>query len=271
MWVDRVRKKVKRAAQIISTKLPNRIWLLLVICCRFGQAFGQEKSAQVEGIVFDKDTRERVARTSIFNTRDGKLWYNNLKAEFKIDAQPGDKLIFNKEDYLPDTIIIKSGLNIMVYLQRTAIPLRGVTIKDSLHTPLQRLLATRKEFSKAYGSSAYNSPFSTIPGGGAGLNLDAIYNALSKSGRDAAHLQELIQQDYEQNVIDYRFNKSFVASVTKLKEPDLTSFMLKYRPSYYRVNSDTEYEFITYIRTSLKRYLRNKRANSVQPLKPPQS
>ena len=84
-------------------------------------------------------------------------------------------------------------------------------------------------------------------------------------------MQGLIQQDYEQDVIDYRFNKSYVANITKLKGEDLAEFMIRYRPSYYLVNTDSEYEFITYIRTSLKRYLRNKRFYSNPPLRPPQS
>ena len=120
-------------------------------------------------------------------------------------------------------------------------------------------------------SGAFSNPFSTAPGGGAGLSLDALYNSLSRSGRNAQHLQELIQSDYEQNVIDYRFNRSYVGNITRLKGTDLADFMIKYRPSYYLVTSDSEYEFITYIRTSLRRYQRNKRASSQPVLRPPQS
>jgi hypothetical protein len=249
--------------------------LLLLATLRVVDVFAQDKSAppggQVEGLVFDKDTKERIARISIMNITTSKLWYDNLQGEFKVDAKTGDRLVFNKEDYLPDTVLVKNNLKIAVYLQRTAIMLREVTIHDSLHTPLQRLAATRREYSKAYGSSAYSDPFSTSPGGGAGISIDALYNALSKSGHDSEHLRGLIQHDYEQNVIDFRFNKSYVASITKLKDPDLADFMIKYRPGYYLVSSDTEYEFITYIRTSLKRYLRNKRSFSLPPLRPPQS
>jgi len=245
------------------------VWLLLLFAIKLLPALAQ--TGQVEGIVFDKDTKERIARTGITNLTTGKSYYNNLKGEFKVDAQTGDKLVFIKEDYKPDTVLVNGTSNLAIYLQRTAIMLHVVTIKDSLHTPMQQLMATRKEFSKAYGSGAYSNPFSTIPGGGAGLNLDALYNSLSKSGRDAAHLRDLIQQDYEQNVIDYRFNKSYVANITRLKGDELKEFMGRYRPSYYRVTTDTEYEFITYIRTSLRRFLRNKRIYAQPSPRPPQS
>ncbi|MFI5160336.1 MAG: hypothetical protein ACHQHN_03620 [Sphingobacteriales bacterium] len=251
-------------------------WALLLLAMLkvlngFAQSTQTSANATIEGIVFDHDTKDRVARTIIYNITTRKFWYNNLKGEFKVDANPGDKLVFSKQDYLPDTVSIKDASNIAVYLRRTAIMLHEVTINDSLHTPLQRLAATKKEYNKAYGSSAYSDPFSSVPGGGAGLSIDALYNSLSKSGRDAEHLRGLIQQDYEQNVIDYRFNKTYISNITKLKGQDLADFMIKYRPSYYLVTTDTEYEFITYIRTSFRRYQRNKRVLSQPALRPPQS
>ncbi len=230
---------------------------------------GQDKP--VQGIIFDKDTKERIARVSIINMTSGLSFYNNLKGEFSVSASTGDKLVFIKEYYYNDTVLVKNNSNLIIYLSRNSIMLHEVTIRDSLHTPMQRLLATRREYSKAYGSNAFSNPFSTVPGGGAGFNLDALYNSFSKSGRDAAHLQVLIQQDYQQNVIDYRFNRSFVGNITKLKGTDLNEFMTRYRPSYYTVTSDTEYEFISYIRTSLRRFLRNRRANPLPSLKSAQS
>ena len=132
---------------------------------------------------------------------------------------------------------------------------------------VQRLMATRKEYSKAYGSNAYNDPFSVGQGGGgAGISIDALWNSLSRSGRNAKHLQGIIQSDYLQNVIDFRFNRSSVGNITKLKDQELTDFMRRYRPGYYTVTNATEYEFISYIRTNLRRYVRNKRAYSQQPL-----
>jgi hypothetical protein len=243
-----------------------RLWLVLLFCGIFFKAFAQEK--QVEGIVFDKDTKDRVARTNILNTRTNKSFYNDLKGEFKIDAQPGDHLVFTKQDFLPDTILVKSYSNIAVYLQRTAIPLREVTIRDSLATPQKKLQATRREFSKAYGSSAYSDPFSVVPGGGAGISIDALYNSISKSGRNAQHLQEIIQGDYEQNVIDYRFNRTFVGNITGLKDLELTNFMLRYRPGYYLVTTASEYEFITYVLNNLRRYKRTKKSYGLPPLNP---
>lgn len=243
--------------------------LMLVFLLSLTRALAQDKP--VEGIVFDKDTKERIARVGIINVTTGESFYNNLKGEFSIKAKPGDKLVFAKLYYLNDTITVKNYDNLAIYLPRNSIMLREVTIRDTLATPMQRLMDARRTYNKAYGSNAYSDPFSTTPGGGAGISIDAIYNALSRSGRNARHLQGLIQQDYEQDVIDHRFNRAYVANITSLKGDELSEFMKRYRPSYFTVSADTEYEFITYIRTSLRHFLRIKRVHSQPPLKPAES
>jgi hypothetical protein len=266
-------KAVRKVSFIFRMRF---FWLMILFCGLGFKTFAQEKQpplpqGQIEGIVFDKDTKDRVARTSILNTNTSKSFYNNLQGEFKIDAKSGDRLVFNKEDYLPDTVIVKGNSNIAVYLQRIAIPLKEVTIRDSLATPQQRLLATKKEFSKAYGPGAYSDLLSTSPGSGAGLSIDAIFNSFSRSGRNAQHLQSIIQGDYQQNVIDYRFNRTFVGNITGLKDQDLTNFMIRYRPGYYMATTASDYDFISYVLNNYKRYKRNKRAYSQQPLITPKA
>lgn len=256
-----------------SFRIGMKFWLIICFFGLFIEASAQEKQAhaaagQVEGIIFDKDTKDRVAHVNIVNTNTNKSFYNDLKGQFKIDAKQGDQLIFIKQDYLPDTVIIKSNANIAVYLQRFAIPLREVTIHDSLGTPQKRLAATKRDYTKIYGSSAYNDPLSISPGGGAGISIDALFNSISRSGRNAERLRGVIQGDYEQNVINFRFNRTFVGNVTGLKDQELTEFMIRYRPGYYMVTTASEYDFITYIRNNLRRYKRNKRTFSVPPLTP---
>ena len=69
-----------------------------------------------QGIVIDNDTRERLAIVVIHNLNNHRIWYNTLKGEFKVDAQIGDKLVFTKEDYHPDTLVVGSMANIIVFM-----------------------------------------------------------------------------------------------------------------------------------------------------------
>lgn len=224
------------------------------------------EDATVAGLVFDKDSRDRIASVNVRNITTGKSIYNNLKGEFKIGAKEGDLLIFSRFDYHPDTIKVETNAPLAIYMGRVAIQLNEVTIHDTLMSPEQRLQATRLDFTKIYGSLAYNDFLSSSPGGGAGLSIDALWNSLSRSGRNAAHLRELIESDYRQNEIDYRFNRNFVGKVTGLKDERLTEFMFRYRPGYYTTKNATEYEFITMIRANLRRFLRNNRRYTQQPL-----
>lgn len=241
-----------------------RLVLLLLLTVCVIPAFAQERS--VSGVIADKSTQERIAKVSVQNTRSKQTVYNNLKAEFTISALPGDVLVFNKQGYFADTVRLLNTADIAIYLKPKAIMLKQVTIKDSLMTPAQKLALTKKQNSLAYGSLAYRDLLSVAPGMGAGISIDALWNMLSRKGRNAAHLRTLIDQDYKQDVIDYRFNKEFVSNITGLKEPELTRFMYRYRPSYYMVTNATDYEFISNIKANLKRFMRNPQGLYLQPL-----
>lgn len=229
------------------------------------KSFAQERV--IEGVVYDKNTKERIAKVNIQNNRTKQSVYNTLKAEFKINAQANDQLIINKQGYFPDTVNVTAVNTLLIYLKPTSIQLKQVNIRDSALTPQKRYLATRQEYSKAYGSNAYRDPLSVSPGSGAGISIDAIWNSISREGRNAARLQGIIERDYHESLIDYRFNKTLVGNITGLKEPQLSDFMLKYRPGYYLVMNASQYEFINSIRTNLRRYLRNPKAFTLQTLK----
>jgi len=237
------------------------IFCFLLIAAR---CFSQDKT--VDGIVFDKESKDRIATVIVHNITTGINVFNNLKGEFTIAAKSGDVLVFSRAEFHPDTVKVQNNLHLAVYMAPLAIRLREVTVHDTVLTPASRLAATKQEFSKAYGSLAYGDLLSTSPGSGAGLSIDAIYNSLSKSGRNAERLREIIQGDYEQNAIDFRFNRTYVGKITGLNGDKLTAFMRRYRPGYYTVTTANEYEFVTMIRNNLRRFMRNQRLYTLPEL-----
>ncbi|MFD0795519.1 hypothetical protein ACFQZX_17995 [Mucilaginibacter litoreus] len=242
-----------------------KLWFFTILCVCSLSAFAQERA--VTGIVFDSNTKGRIAKVSITNTATGKAVYNTFKGEFSIEVKPGDFLICNKADYYPDTIKIKDYQALAVYLKPKAIPLAEVTIRDSFLSPERQLAKTKSEYSKIYGSSA-NPDLLNVGPGGVGFSIDALYNAFSKSAHNAEKLRNIIDAEYREKIIDYRFNKTFVQGVTRLKEPQLTDFMQKYRPGYFLVTTAGDYEFISYIKSNLKRYLRHPKAYELPALPP---
>ncbi|QQL49636.1 hypothetical protein [Mucilaginibacter ginkgonis] len=243
------------------------VLLFCVLCCVF-KALAQDK--QIDGIIYDTDTKGRIALVNITNLRTKTAVYNSLKAEFHIVARPGDKLAFFKTNYVTDTVTVKSYGPLLVFLKPNSIMLKQVDIFDTMASPKQRLAATKKEYNKVYGSLDTHDYLNVSPYGGAGIGIDAIWNALSRSGRNAAHLRTIIERDYHDNLVDYRFTKTLVANVTGLKEPRLTDFMQKYRPSYYLTMSANDYDYIQAIKINYRRYQRNPRAFTLPKLVTPQ-
>jgi len=240
------------------------IFCFLLIAAK---CFSQDKT--VDGIVIDKESKDRIATVIVHNITAGTSVFNNLKGEFTIAAQTGDVLVFSRAEYHSDTLKVQNNFHLAVYMAPLAIRLREVTVRDTVLTPAKRLAATKQEFGKAYGSLAYGDLLSTSPGSGAGLCIDAIFNSLSRSGRNAARLREIIQGDYEQNAIDFRFNRTYVGKITGLKDDKLTAFMRRYRPGYYTVTTANEYEFVTMIRNNLRRFTRNQRLYTLPELVTP--
>lgn len=240
-------------------------WLFLCLIALSAKGFSQVRT--VSGIVFDKINKDRIASVNVRNTTTGKSVYNNLKGEFTIEAREGDQLIFSRQDFHPDTITIQNLTPLAIYLAPTAIQLKQVTVHDTLQSPEKRLAATKRDYSKIYGSAAYSDLLTSPANGGAGISIDALWNSISKSGHNAERLRQTIENEYKQNVIDYRFNRTFVGKITGLKDEHLTQFMQRYRPSYYMTATASDYEFIASIKANYKRFLRYPRRYVLPDLK----
>lgn len=244
-----------------------KVWMLLFFCTLSATVFAQQKT--VDGIVFDKESKDRIAKVNVRNATTGKSVYNTFKGEFSIEAKPGDLLIFTKSDHFPDTLQVASDAALAVYMKRTAIQLKEVIIRDTVLNPQKLLAATHRDYTKIYGSLNNHDLLSVSPGMGAGIGIDALYNAFSRSGRNAEKLREIIERDYKQNVIDFRFNRTYVGNLTHLKDQQLTDFMQRYRPGYYLVTTASDYEFISSIKNNLRRFLRAPKAFTLAPLVTP--
>src|SRR5690606_39343391 len=90
--------------------------------------------------------------------------------------------------------------------------------------------------STAYARGSPGSILSVAPTG-AGVSIDALYKLISREGRNARRLQEIIEEDYRESVIDYRFTPELVSRATGLTGEALRDFMRQYRPSYLFVLS----------------------------------
>ncbi len=233
-----------------------------------GELLAQDKPFQ--GIVFDMDSKQRLTRVYIYNTRTGQGFYNTTKGEFKTTARTGDVLVAALQGYGVDTISIKSESTLLFYLRRNSIQLQEVVVRDSIKTPSDQLKQAQEEYSTIYSKGAVKDVFTvggSNGGGGAGLSINALYNLLSKEGKNARLLQKIIERDYRDAMIEYRFTKTLLNNVTGLSGAKLTDFKQQYKPGYYFIIEANDYELIQYIQKSYLSYLENPAANRLRPLK----
>lgn len=223
----------------------------------------------IQGIVFDTDSKQRLTRVYIFNTRSGEGFYNTTKGEFKTNVREGDVLVAALQGYGVDTVSVRSESTILFYLKRNIIQLQEVVVKDSLGSPEDRLKAKIEEYNSAYSKGAIGNLLAvggSNGGGGAGLGIDALYSLLSRQGKNARLLQKIIERDYRDAIIEYRFTKTLINRVTGLNGAKLIDFKQQYKPGYYFILEANDYELIEYIKKSYTFYLQNPAAYRLQPL-----
>lgn len=213
----------------------------------------------VQGIVIDKETKQRLAKVYIYNVRTRDGLYNNTKGEFSTYANPGDTLVAALSGYGVDTIVFKGQNAAYFQLKSLGIRLRDVVIQRKRLTPQEQYEKSVKEYryQTMKGSSKDLLNFSN---GGVGLGIDAIYNLLSRQGRNARYLQKILEKDYREDLIDYRFNATLVQQVLGIKDTELVDFMQQYRPTYQFVLDADDYAFNLFIKNAYRSYHINPKA-----------
>ncbi|MXV49853.1 hypothetical protein GS399_02640 [Pedobacter sp. HMF7647] len=227
------------------------------------------QSHEVAGLIYDRDSKQRLTRVKITNLKTNQSFYNNVKGEFTTNASTGDSLSFSLPGYITEKVAVQSQRSLFVYLRRNSIQLREVVVTENAITPVIKHDQNKRDYKDIYrrGSS---KDILTVGGanglGGAGLGIDALYNLISKQGKDARYLQGIIERDYRNSMIDYRYNKTLVNLTTGLSGEKLNDFMQQYRPSYQFILQATDYQLIDYIKNNYQRYLLNPSAFKLQPL-----
>lgn len=247
--------------KLLSFTVLKQLISIIFLLLNSGLAFAQ---SEVSGIIYDQDSKQRVAKVYIYNTSNDQGVFNNLKGEFMLPANPGDVLIAATEGYFPDTLRVQQDSVLILYLKRSSILLKEVSVVAK-KSPQEILEQKKEDYNTAYRRGDPGSFISTGHSG-AGLSIDALYTILSREGKNARYLQEIIERDYQNDIIDYRYTPDLVHSNTGLEGDALNDFMEQYRPSYYFILESNDYELALFIRHSFRQYRRNPGARRLPPL-----
>lgn len=211
--------------------------------------FGQ---VQVEGIVFDKATNQRIAEVLVWNARTSEKVYNNSRGEFRMQIKEGDTIFAEKKGFYKDSLRFTGEKVLLIFLDRSMRYIPEVTV-HAKQSPEVLLDQAKKDYKKAFDLAAPGDLLS-VGATGAGLNINTIYNLFSKEGKNAKRLTKTIEREYQENVIDSKFTPSLVQSVTGLKDKELSRFMQRYRPSYLFIVSANEYQLIEYVKSKYEMF-----------------
>jgi hypothetical protein len=231
-----------------------KLSVLILLIFISGPLFSQ--TVPIQGFVIDKDSKARLARVYIYNPANDDGIYNNLKGEFTTKAKLGDTIFAALSGYAMDTVVYNGKGSIIFQLKALTIKLNQVDIYGKALTPQEQYAKKLKEYKYALDKGS-TKDLLNLGSGGVGLGIDAIYNLLSRQGKNARHLQAILQKDYQEAIIDYRYKPEYVKSVLGYPPIDIDDFMLQYRPTYQFILSASDYSFVLFIKNSYNSYKRN--------------
>lgn len=210
----------------------------------------------VQGFVVDKDTKLRIAKVFIYNPANDDGIFNNNKGEFTIKAKAGDTLFAALSGYAMDTVVYKGQNAVFFQLKSLSIQLKEVPIYGKPLTPAEQYSKNLKDLKYSLDKGS-TKDLLNMSARGVGLGIDAIYNLLSREGKNARHLQAILEHDYREAIIDFRFRPEYVKAITAANDTELRDFMLQYRPTYQFTLTATDYSFVQFIKNSFASYKRN--------------
>lgn len=241
----------------------------LCLCCfACGNLKAQQRTVQdgnVQGFVVDTDSKLRLAKVFIYNASRDEGIYNTTKGEFDVKVSVGDTLFAILQGYAVDTIMYKGQKSVYFQLKSLGINLREVAILAKKLSPKEQYEKNFKEY-KYKLDKGKSKDLLNMGLGGVGLGIDAIYNLLSKEGKNARHLQKILERDYREAIIDYRFRPDYVKQVLQINDYEAEDFMQQYRPSYEFTLTASDYAFVVFMKNSYASYKRNPAAFRLPPL-----
>lgn len=212
-------------------------------------SFGQNT---IRGAVLDYGDGSRVDGASIINLRSNQAFESNGLGLFNLIGRVGDTIRVSKLGYNEQNIVIASLDDIIVRLKGiTELRVVDIYVKSKEQEMNDVMKDYRKQGSYYNGKPpALAYVFSP---------LSALHEAFGKTGKRVRRFHEYMNYEQDELIVDRKFNKTLVASLTDLKDADLTNFVSIYRPSFETVRYWNDYDAQAYIKKAMAQFEKNGR------------
>ena len=240
----------------------------ILIACLLCVIFGKDLCAQqlrISGRVYDMTGRTPLEAVTVLTT-SGHGTITDSTGRYSIGVIDGDSIWFsylNKPTPKYPVRSISNTFNFELLLHVNVADLTPVRVMPPSYK--RDSVQNREDYAKAFNFQKPSFGTSINPGVGAGvgLDIDELINMFNfKKNRRMLAFQDRLLREEEERYIYNRFSRALVIRLTRLRDKDLDTFMLKYKPSLEFVQYSTDYEFQSYIKTSHQSYLRLKRMMS---------
>ena len=207
----------------------------------------------ISGTVYDS-TKTVPVKNVLVKSTCGTVARTDSAGHYNIVAMENDSLSFvfrNKstEQFAVDQIQNIGDFNISLHVR---VYEKYKVLKDIVvysNTYHEDSIENRKEFAQGFdfqkpGIGVSSSSYS----GTAGLDIDQFIDMFHfRRNRIMKGFQQRLIEEEQEKYIDYRFNKYLVKRITHIEQPQLDSFMLRYRPDFYFTQSSSIPDFYQYI------------------------
>jgi hypothetical protein len=210
------------------------------------------------GKIYKANSTEHLQSVSIHNITQQRYDLSEEDGSYHIQATPGDHISFSSVGYVADTVTVNASILTAaypVYLEIRAQTLKAVRVGEFSNYQLDSM-DRRKEYAWVYDHE--NTPHMAKDRQGAdgvGVTLN-IFRNTSTAAKQRIKLSKRLEKEEEDYFVDSRYNKDYVAKITKLKGDSLGDFIRRFRPSYDYCRKAAPVDILVYISDSYKTYMK---------------
>ena len=201
-------------------------------------------------------TTEILPNVSILNKTSSRTNRSDAGGNYRIDAHPGDTLIFTSAGYLPDTNYTaawmfdeKDGYDI--FLRPNIVSLPNALVGENSNYIMDSL-QRRDDYAWIYMQHQDAAISDTNFTRGFGLSFDL--NFFSQHQKEKRHLRKRLKQEEKDYYVDFRCPPAFVERITGLHEDSLRQFLYRCRPSYDFCRKASTEDIFLYINDQVKKF-----------------
>jgi hypothetical protein len=208
------------------------------------------------GRVIRSRTTEVLPSVTVLNSTRQKTNISDAGGNYRIEARPGDTIIFSSAGYLPDTNYISPRMleeknGYIIYLEPRVVTLTTVLIDENANYQKDSL-QRKDDYTWIYMQHKDAIVSDTNFTQGFGLSFDL--NFFSEHQKEKRRLRKRVDQEEKEYYIDFRCPPAWVERVTGLHDDSLRVFLNSYRPSYAFCRKASNEDIFLYINDQVKKY-----------------